>query len=443
MIPIATFFLLMLVSSNNLLSLFVTLEGSTLCLYVLAALHVDNRLSIESGLKYFLTSAVFSCIFGASCFLIYFLIGSTDFYTIRETIYVLLTENNVWTLYSLDYLLIVAVLMVIIVFLMKLGSVPYHFWIGDIYQGTSIIVMTFFATIVRISFFSIFFKLVCNVFFYMQFTEVFVNILNLSGFLSIIIGSFLALSQTEIKRFLAYSSIVHTGFILIGLSTMSFDGFKSSVLYMIIYIFVLLGFLICFMLLESQKVQRISNRLVLKVSNIKDLPEFKNLLIGGQLIFTFFFFSMAGLPPFPGFIIKLYVFKDYLFSLFYEIAEYNLNLQVETSYYYFSFLLFTGAVIISILVAFNYIRIIGIYILNQKEVINDAPIFDKVSLFNLGSQMNRVIIFFLIFCNFILMVFTPSFYSSDYYDSVINGLLYYCGNTNLINILIETFVNAK
>ena len=127
LLPISIFFLLFLVSSNNFLSLFVCLEGSTLCLYVLSALRVDNRLSVEAGLKYFLTSAVFSCIFGAAVFLLYFITGHMDFFSIKDVIYSILTQSTVWDFYNVDYILIIAILMIIIVFLMKLGSVPYHF----------------------------------------------------------------------------------------------------------------------------------------------------------------------------------------------------------------------------------------------------------------------------------------------------------------------------
>ena len=102
----------------------------------------------------------------------------------------------------------------------------------------------------------------------MQYSEVFVNILYFSGFFSILIGSFLALAQTEIKRFLAYSSIVHTGFILIGLSTMSFEGLKSSLLYMVVYIFTLLGFLICLIIFQSQIVQKTLDKYIVRVKNI-------------------------------------------------------------------------------------------------------------------------------------------------------------------------------
>ena len=107
MLPITLFFLFWLVQSYNLLSFFVSLEGATLCLYILAGLHTTNRLSIESGLKYFLTSAVFSCIFGISAAAIYFVTGSMDFFTIREVISQLVLDYKPNSLGSLDMILLV------------------------------------------------------------------------------------------------------------------------------------------------------------------------------------------------------------------------------------------------------------------------------------------------------------------------------------------------
>jgi NADH-quinone oxidoreductase subunit N len=121
----AVFFLLNLISSYNLLSFFVSIEGATLCLYVLSGLKTTNRLSIESGLKYFLISAVFSCILGFGLFLIYFTTGSVDFYEIREVLLMmsLFSEN-----YNFMFILAnLGLFLILIVFLMKLGAVPYHF----------------------------------------------------------------------------------------------------------------------------------------------------------------------------------------------------------------------------------------------------------------------------------------------------------------------------
>ena len=124
---ITLFFLLNLIISYDLLYLFLSLEGLSLCLYVLAGLRIDNKLSMEAGLKYFLISAIFSCIFGFSSFLLFFITGSTNFYFIRESIGLLILNSTVIENISLWVLLILAVFLMLIVFFMKLGAAPYHF----------------------------------------------------------------------------------------------------------------------------------------------------------------------------------------------------------------------------------------------------------------------------------------------------------------------------
>lgn len=421
MLPITIFFLFNLISSYNLISLFVSLEGATLCLYILAGLRVNNRLSIEAGLKYFLTSAVFSCIFGFAVFVLYLIVGSTDFYVIRETIFSILTADES-SFYLLDYALIISVLTIIIVFLMKLGAVPYHFWIGDVYQGAPLVVTTFFATMVRISFFAIFFRLVMQVFFFMQYSQVFITVLYLSAFFSIVIGSLLALVQTEIKRFLAYSSIVHTGFILIGLSAMSLEGFKSSILYTVVYIFTLLCFLVVLMMSPAQVVQNRSNSFIVNFRAIKYFADLKRLSIGRQLIFIFFLFSMAGLPPFPGFVIKLYIFKSFLLDLFYNVIQWDLMLNIETAYQFLGFFSFIIVVILSLLTGYNYIRLITSASFSKddnKIVVTDKPI---VCLLNNNQRLvDNIVLFLIILLNLVLILLIPKFFNSDIFDSVVSS----------------------
>ena len=332
---LALFFLSTLISSNSLLSLFVSLEGATLCLYILAGLRSDKRLSVEAGLKYFLTSAVFSCIFGLGLFMIYFATGATDFLSIRESLLVLAEQGynlniGYFTYYTkLDYVALVGTLLVIVVFLMKLGSVPFHFWIGDIYQGSPIIVTTFFATVVRVSFFAVFFKLIIHTFFFVK--PYLIPILFFSGVAAILVGSFLTLFQYEVKRFLANSSIVHTGFIVLGLSTMTFEGFKSSILYTIVYLFTLLCFLaiIVFYPVSSVRDYKKWGTIGLKKIDTMQVNVFAHLQqlpFGIKLFFAFLLFSMAGLPPFPGFIIKLYTLK----AVFEKIAVEKLSYLSST-----------------------------------------------------------------------------------------------------------------
>lgn len=425
MLPITLFFLFWLVQSYNLLSFFVSLEGATLCLYILAGLHTTNRLSIESGLKYFLTSAVFSCIFGISAAAIYFVTGSMDFFTIREVICQLVLDYKPNSLGSLDMILLVSSVSIIIVFLMKLGSVPYHFWIGDVYQGAPMWVTTFFATIVRISFFAVFFRLVMHTFFYMQFTQIFTVVIYLSAIFSIFVGSLLALAQVEVKRFLAYSSIVHTGFILLGLSSMTFDGFKSSILYTGVYIFTLLSFLLIIILSPTQIVQNRGGKFIFNYRLVKYFSDLQKLPLTIQLILIFFLFSMAGLPPFPGFIIKLYVFKNYLIELFYSVIGINLSFNVETAYQFVGFFFFLLVILFSLLTGYNYIRLIAVTSFSyRKGSLYDKPVLNSFVGTTWNKNATNFWIAVIIILNLSLIYFIPVFYESDIFNSFVSSLVH-------------------
>jgi NADH-quinone oxidoreductase subunit N len=422
---LAIFFLLYLISAYDLISLFVALEGSTLCLYVLAGLRSTKRLSVESGLKYFLTSAVFSCMFGFGAFLLYLITGSTNFYIIREVIGSLFetsATNFLVTFYGLDYALIFAVFLIVVVFLMKLGAVPYHFWIGDVYQGAPLIVTAFFSTVVRVSFFAIFFRLVIHVFYFMEASEFFMSLLYFAGCFSVIFGSILALTQFELKRFLAYSSIVHTGFILIGLSTMTIEGFKSAILYTVVYIFTLLCFFLLLFMFPVQSVQNQNGVLMLKEYKVKNFSDLQNLPMSKQLMFIFFLFSMAGLPPFPGFIIKLYVFKTYLSDIVISNFSHYTTFGFSNFFEFANFFMYVVIVLVSLLTAFNYTRLITkMSFTDSKSTGLDKFLFNPRP-FVIGDNnkfYQKFWVFVIIILNLILISKLSSFYSSEFMDSVV------------------------
>lgn len=424
------FFLLNLISSYNLLSLFVSLEGATLCLYVLAGLKTTNRLSIEAGLKYFLTSSVFSCLFGMGLFLIYFTTGSTDFYEIRESILLLinLTELSYFVdsvlsfdtnlIYSSDnvnfimlFLLNIGIFLIFFVFLMKLGAVPYHFWIGDVYQGSPLIVTSFFATVVRIGMFAIFFRLIAQVFF---FAPQLSTILYFFGFLSIIYGGLHSLAQFEIKRFLAYSSIVHTGFILLGLSTLTFEGFKASFFYLVIYIFTLLSFFLILLLTQNifQSFDKKKDSYI--VRDYKYFSDLCSLPLSLQMYSIFLLFSMAGLPPFPGFLIKLYVLKIFFYEFFFNIRLF-LDTQNLTFNTFIFLLMFVSIILISFLTGYNYIRIVNKMSFSLNKYFLEFTKFNYIFYF---KKYYFILIYFFVFFHIFLIFFASYFYVTK------NNLIY-------------------
>lgn len=421
---ITQFFLVNLISSFDLLSFFVSLEGTTLCLYILAGLRTDNKLSIESGLKYFLVSAVFSCLFGFSSFLLYLITGSTNFFKIRESIGLILLDDSIYN-NNLFILLLISVLLSIIVFIMKLGGVPYHFWIGDVYQGSPLLVTIFFSTIVRISFFAIFFRLIMFVFYFMTYSQIFSNLLLFFSVLSIVFGGIHALAQSELKRFLAYSSIVHTGFILLGLSTMSYEGFKASILYLVIYIFTLLCFLVIIFMFPSVTLTNINKNFLYFYRNIKYFSDFKKLPFYIKFCLVFFFFSMAGIPPFPGFIIKLYSLKSFFFELVISFKTSQI-LQLFSTSFYVCFFIFVVIVLASLVSSYNYIRVISKMLFSlSKELEYDAvKYYSHISYSSNQNIYRNIFVFLLLLSNFIL-IFTISYlYHKDggLFDSIVHSI---------------------
>jgi NADH-quinone oxidoreductase subunit N len=389
---IVLFFLFHLVSSFNLLSLFISVEGITLSLYILAGLKSSNRLSVEAGLKYFLISSIFSCIFGMGLFLLFYVTNSANYYEIREII-LLMTNTSDYHTSSLTVLYI-SIFMIIIVFLMKFGAVPYHFWIGDVYQGSSTFVVIFFATVVRIGFFVAFFRLIYQVF-AVATSFNFSTIFYLFGIFSVIYGSFYSLTQYEIKKFLAYSSIVHTGFILLSLSLMNGEGLKIAYYYLIVYLFTLLTFF--FIVTVSQYIFQYYNNQNKKFVTLefKYFSELSSLPFGLKVILALLLFSMAGLPPFPGFIIKLYVLKAVLLNILF-----NINLYLELGFFgvhnYTMLFLFIFIILVSLLTAYNYIRIVikMLFVLNDHTLKNNF--FLIFNYFNRDRAITKIFYFTLL-----------------------------------------------
>jgi len=430
---ISHFFLLNLISAYDLISLFVALEGTTLCLYILAGLRVDNRLSVEAGLKYFLVSGVFSCIFGFGSFLVYFVTKHTNFYHIRESITVIINEysNQEFNLFYVA--LFLGILSMVIVFLMKLGSVPYHFWIGDIYQGSPLIVTIFFATIVRISFFAIFFRLIYYVFFFMSLNQIYLIFLFIFGFVSILYGGIQSLAQTEIKRFLAYSSIVHTGFIFLCLSAMTVDSIKASILYTVVYIFTLLCFFLVLLIQPAIFKNKINNKEVFLFRTPKSFSDLKKLPISFKFILIFLLFSMAGLPPFPGFIIKLYALKSFFFEFIYSFKIY-LILDVVPFSFYIIFFLFFCIVLLSLLTGYNYIRLINKMSFSEEKDLEEKPMLIKtyISSYNFRQHVIQILFFFIFIINIFLIFFISYYYNQEQgtFETLYNSLRHPFYNLN-------------
>lgn len=273
-----------IVSSNNLFVIFLFLELVNLCIYCLIALNKYSNKGIECSYKYFIQSA-FSTIIGFFAISLLYMANGTLF--INE-LGLLIHYSNINLLSSLGILLLVLSIF------FKLGMFPLHSWLPDVYQGSYLVTALFIATIPKLAYISILFKLFYEFYFIID------TFCLLIAFITIIYGSIISLYQVNLRRLIGYGSMVHVGFIIYSLSIYNIDGIASSFFYLLFYIS-LVFFLFTFILLLYEK--NINNSLFL-IENISQLGLILNKNKILAILFSLILFSLAGLPFFVGFISK-------------------------------------------------------------------------------------------------------------------------------------------
>lgn len=312
--------LLLLVSAYNFISLYLALELQSFCLYILAAINRNSEFSTEAGLKYFVLGAFFSglLLFGFS--LIYGFSGVSDYGGLQQ--FLLISSRNTYTITSIT----IASIFIISAFLFKLSAAPFHIITPDIYEGSSTSVSAFFAIVPKISILVILTKFL----FISFYNDVYIfcqALLIVVSLLSILFGTFSALTQYKIKRLFAYSTVSHIGFILIGLCCGSEEGIAASYFYILVYI---ITTIICFTLLLSI----FTKRNLLRFYYIKDFLSLTRANPGATFITTITFFSIAGIPPLAGFFSKMLIFMMALLSNFYLLAFIAIISSVISCFYY-------------------------------------------------------------------------------------------------------------
>ena len=232
--------MMVMISSNDLIIFYIGLELQSLALYVLASFNRDNILSSESGIKYFVLSALSSGLLLYGCSLIYGFSGSTNFQIISEQII------------SNSYGLTFGIVFILVGLAFKISAVPFHMWAPDVYQGSPTSVTAFFALLPKVAALTVLIRILYVPFVNMldqwQLIVVFLSIA------SMILGSIAAIGQKNLKRLIAYSSISHMGYALAGISTGTNEGIQSSITYMLIYLIMNLAFFSCvFMMKKNDK----------------------------------------------------------------------------------------------------------------------------------------------------------------------------------------------
>ncbi len=303
--------MMIMISSNDLIVFYMGLELQSLALYVLASFNRDNLLSTESGLKYFVLSALSSGLLLYGCSLTYGFSESTNF----DQILTNSTEFNYGTTFGIVFILVGLAF--------KISAVPFHMWAPDVYQGSPTSVTLFFAILPKIAALSVFIKFLYTPFANMN--DQWQTIIVLISIASMIFGAVAAIGQKNLKRLIAYSSISHMGYALAGLATVSNQGIQSSITYISIYLVMNLAFFSClFMLKRNDKYYE----------NIEDLSGLskKHPILSFSLLIVLF--SLAGIPPLAGFFAKFYVFLAVIEQSMYFLAIVGLLATVVAAFYY-------------------------------------------------------------------------------------------------------------
>ena len=331
LVMLATLGMLTMISANDLIVLYIGLELQSLALYVLASFARDNTRSTEAGLKYFVLGALSSgmLLYGAS--LVYGFTGTTSFGGIAEAI----AQGGVQTGLLIGLVFVMAGLA------FKVSAVPFHMWTPDVYEGAPTPVTAFFAAAPKIAAMALFLRVVFGPFAGAE--HQWFQIVAFLSVASMILGALAAIGQSNIKRLMAYSSIGHMGYALIGFAAGSEAGVKGVLIYLVIYLAMTVGTFICILMMRREG---------RAVENVEDLAGLSQRDPTTAYLLAILMFSLIGIPPLAGFWGKWFVFLA----------------AVEAKLY----LLAVIGFITSVIGAYYYLRVIKVMFFDQP-----APAFDK------------------------------------------------------------------
>ena len=326
LIVFSTISMLFLVSSADFISMYLAIELQSLSFYVIAAIKRNSEFSTEAGLKYFLLGAFSSGLLLFGCSLIYGFTGVTNFAELAK----IFTGGTQEILLSTSSLPACELGMVFLLvgFLFKIEAAPFHMWSPDVYEGAPTSITAFFMITPKAALFAVFLRIFLESFY--DFFLPWQKILIVCSITSLIIGSFAALSQTKIKRLLAFSSIGHVGYLLAGFACGTIEGVQALLIYLIVYIIMninMFAFLLC-------SVRRNSSYNLPRIKYITDLAYLAKTNPILALTFTITMFSMAGIPPLAGFYSKAFLFFATMSSGLYVLAFIGVLTSVLSCFYY-------------------------------------------------------------------------------------------------------------
>ncbi len=352
LIVFAVLGMMMMVSANDLISLYLGIELQSLSLYVLATIRRDAVRSAEAGLKYFVLGALSSGILLYGMSLVYGFAGSTGFDNLAA---VFANGGEAGTPIGV----IVGLVFIIAGLAFKVSAVPFHMWTPDVYQGAPTPITAFFSVAPKIAAMALFVRVMLEPF--GDLFDQWQQVIWLISLASMLLGAFAAIGQTNIKRLMAYSSIGHMGFVLVGLAAGNETGAQGVLLYLTIYLFMNVGTFACILAMRRQ------DRMVEEIDQLAGLSRTNPKM---ALALAIFMFSMAGIPPLAGFFGKLYVFLAAIEAELYTLAVVGL--------------------LSSVVAAFYYLRIVKLMYFDEPLDAFDHPVGREISTIVVGTSVVTV-----------------------------------------------------
>ncbi|MCM2451540.1 NADH-quinone oxidoreductase subunit NuoN [Agrobacterium vitis] len=314
LLVLATLGILLMISANSLISLYMSLELQSLALYVIAAMNRDSARSSEAGLKYFVLGALSSGMLLYGMSLVYGFTGNVEFHKIAAVLAA--GHTNLGLIFGLVFVLAGLAF--------KISAVPFHMWTPDVYEGAPTPVTAFLAAAPKVGAMAILVRIVIDAF--QPITAEWQQIVVFIAIASMDLGSVAAIGQRNIKRLMAYSSIGHMGYALVGLAAGSKQGIEGVLLYMLIYLIMNLGTFACIMAMRTKEGEALET-----VDDLAGLSQTRPFM---AFVLTALMFSLAGIPPLAGFFGKYFVFLAAIEAHLYALAIIGVLASVIGAYYY-------------------------------------------------------------------------------------------------------------
>jgi proton-translocating NADH-quinone oxidoreductase chain N len=372
---IALLSLLLLISSSDLISFYLIIELQSLCFYILASFKRDSSFSTEAGLKYFISGAFISGLFLFGCSILYGCLGTLNLNALSLIFSFSFANFD----YELKAAVLLGVMFITITLLFKIACAPFHFWSPDVYEGSPLSSTVLFSIIPKISLIHFSIKWISLI----SLLSSVNNFLLYCGVFSTIVGTFYALSQNRLKKLIIYSSIAQIGFLVVGLSLNTLNGYISVLFFLCIYIatsILIWSHFSLFYLFQYN-----TNSFFGKESSTLFLSSLTNLFSANKLwalSFVIIFFSIGGIPPLTGFLSKIFILSE----------------VVNNLHYFCAFCL----IVVSSISVFYYIRIVKVMFFEPTKLENYYEQFQTVFYY---PSLDNVYLIISLLLSFLLITF--------------------------------------